>query len=128
MIHFFLECCLYVEAREPLRNNLKFLEGLIIETEIWGAKFTIIQISAAVHETNETFYSIVKTLHILKLAISFCAIFSHYYLFFHEYDIFVLLCKDILNSICYIISKILFFLIVCYTSVIIINTLLLADA
>ena len=32
MIHFFSECCLHVEAREQLRNNLQFLDGLIIET------------------------------------------------------------------------------------------------
>jgi hypothetical protein len=25
-IHFFLECCLYVEAREQLTNNLQFLD------------------------------------------------------------------------------------------------------
>jgi phosphoenolpyruvate carboxylase len=31
-IHFFLECCLYVEAREQLTNNLQFLDSLLIET------------------------------------------------------------------------------------------------
>jgi hypothetical protein len=30
-IHFFLECCLYVEAREQLTNNLQF-----IETSLFG--------------------------------------------------------------------------------------------
>ena len=28
---FFLECCLYVEAREQLINNLQFLDSLLIE-------------------------------------------------------------------------------------------------
>ena len=27
-INFFLECCLYVEAREQLTNNLQFLDSL----------------------------------------------------------------------------------------------------
>ena len=31
-IHFFLECCLYDEAREQLTNNLQFLDSLLIET------------------------------------------------------------------------------------------------
>jgi hypothetical protein len=31
-INFFLECCLYVEAREQLTNNLQFLDSLLIET------------------------------------------------------------------------------------------------
>ena len=31
-IHFFLECCLYVEARDQLTNNLQFLDSLLIET------------------------------------------------------------------------------------------------
>ena len=36
-IHFFLECCLYVEAREQLTNNLQFLDSLIIiETLLFG--------------------------------------------------------------------------------------------
>jgi hypothetical protein len=29
---FFLECGLYVEAREQLTNNLQFLDSLIIES------------------------------------------------------------------------------------------------
>ena len=29
-IHFFLECCLYVEAREQLTNNLQFLDSFTI--------------------------------------------------------------------------------------------------
>jgi hypothetical protein len=35
-IHFFLECCLYVEAREQLTNNLQFLDSLLIETLLFG--------------------------------------------------------------------------------------------
>ena len=35
-IHFFLECCLYVEAREQLTNNLQFLDSLFIETLLFG--------------------------------------------------------------------------------------------
>ena len=35
-IHFFLECCLYVEAREQLTNNLQFLDSLLIETLVFG--------------------------------------------------------------------------------------------
>jgi hypothetical protein len=35
-IHFFLECCLYVEAREQLANNLQFLDSLLIETLLFG--------------------------------------------------------------------------------------------
>ena len=31
-----LECCLYVEAREQLTNNLQFLNNLIIETLLFG--------------------------------------------------------------------------------------------
>jgi len=56
-----------------------------------------IQISAVVHQTNQTFYPAVITLHILNFAICFCvnrfSIFSC--LLFHEYDISVLLSKDI---------------------------------
>ena len=36
VIHFFLECYLYVEAREQLINNLQFLDSLIIETLLYG--------------------------------------------------------------------------------------------
>jgi hypothetical protein len=32
----FLECCLYVEAREQLTNNLQFLDSLLIETLLFG--------------------------------------------------------------------------------------------
>jgi hypothetical protein len=32
----FLECCLYVEAREQLTNNLQFLDSLLIETVLFG--------------------------------------------------------------------------------------------
>ena len=35
-IHFFLECCLYVEAREQLTNNLQYLDSLLIETLLFG--------------------------------------------------------------------------------------------
>ena len=35
-IHFLLECCLYVEVREQLTNNLQFLDNLIIETLDFG--------------------------------------------------------------------------------------------
>jgi hypothetical protein len=35
-IHFFQECCLYVEAREQLTNNLQFLDSLLIETLLFG--------------------------------------------------------------------------------------------
>ena len=35
-IHFFLECCLYVEAREQLTNNLQFLDSSLIETLLFG--------------------------------------------------------------------------------------------
>jgi hypothetical protein len=35
-IHFFLECFLYVEAREQLTNNLQFLDSLLIETLLFG--------------------------------------------------------------------------------------------
>ena len=35
-IHFFLECCLYVEARDQLTNSLQFLDSLIIETLLFG--------------------------------------------------------------------------------------------
>ena len=35
-IHFFLECCLYVEAREQLTNNLQFLDSLPIESLLFG--------------------------------------------------------------------------------------------
>jgi hypothetical protein len=35
-IHFFLEWCLYVEAREQLTNNLQFLDSLLIETLLFG--------------------------------------------------------------------------------------------
>jgi hypothetical protein len=35
-IHFFLECCLYAEAREQLTNNLQFLDSLLIETLLFG--------------------------------------------------------------------------------------------
>jgi hypothetical protein len=35
-IHFFLECCLYVEAREQLTNNLQFLAILLFETLLFG--------------------------------------------------------------------------------------------
>ena len=34
-IHFFLKCCLYVEAREQLTNNLQFLNSLIIESFLY---------------------------------------------------------------------------------------------
>ena len=34
--HFFLECCLYVEAREQLTNNLQFLDSLLIEALLFG--------------------------------------------------------------------------------------------
>ena len=30
--HYFLECCLYVEAHEQLTNNLQSLDSLLIET------------------------------------------------------------------------------------------------
>ena len=36
VIHFFLECYLYVEAREQLTNNLQFLDSLLIETLLFG--------------------------------------------------------------------------------------------
>jgi hypothetical protein len=32
----FLECCLYVEAREQLTNNLQFLDSILIETLLFG--------------------------------------------------------------------------------------------
>jgi hypothetical protein len=35
-IHFFLECCLYVEVREQLTNNPQFLDSLLIETLLFG--------------------------------------------------------------------------------------------
>ena len=35
-IHFVLECCLYVEAREQLTNNMQFLDSLLIETLLFG--------------------------------------------------------------------------------------------
>ena len=35
-IHFFLECCLDVEAREQLTNNLQFLDSLLIENLLFG--------------------------------------------------------------------------------------------
>ena len=35
-IYFLLECCLYVEVREQLTNNLQFLDNLIIETLHFG--------------------------------------------------------------------------------------------
>ena len=35
-IHFFLEYCLYVEAREQLTNNLQFLDSLLIEALLFG--------------------------------------------------------------------------------------------
>ena len=35
-IHFFLECCLYVEAREQLTNNLQLIDSLLIETLLFG--------------------------------------------------------------------------------------------
>ena len=35
-IHFFLDCCLYVEAREQLTNNLQFLDSLLIKALLFG--------------------------------------------------------------------------------------------
>jgi hypothetical protein len=33
---FVLECCLHVEAREQLTNNLQFIDNLIIETLLFS--------------------------------------------------------------------------------------------
>ena len=35
-IHFFLDCCLYVEDRGQMTNNLQFLDSLRIETLLFG--------------------------------------------------------------------------------------------
>jgi hypothetical protein len=36
MILFFLECRLYVEAREQLSNNQQFFDSLLIKTLLFG--------------------------------------------------------------------------------------------
>jgi hypothetical protein len=40
-IHFFLDCCLYVEAREQLTNNLQFLDSLLIKALLFGDDTTL---------------------------------------------------------------------------------------
>jgi len=106
-IYFFLECCLYVEARKQLTNNLQFLDSLLMETLLFGddslSKEQNLQIfkscSAVVHQTNETFYPRVITLNILNLTIFFCEHFSPSLISLHEYDNSVLLLKDITQYI-----------------------------
>jgi hypothetical protein len=75
-IHFFLEWCLYVEAREQLTNNLQFFDSLLIETLLFGddslSEAQNAQIFKSVQlyiKTNEAFYPTVITLHILNSAI-----------------------------------------------------------
>jgi hypothetical protein len=36
VFNFFLECCLYVEDRELLRDSPQFLDNLIIENLLFG--------------------------------------------------------------------------------------------
>ena len=43
MRFFFLECGLYVEAREQLTNNLQFLDSLIIESFLFFAMITYLR-------------------------------------------------------------------------------------
>jgi hypothetical protein len=69
--------------------------------KVWShrTKCTNIQVSAVVHQTNETFYPTVITLHILNLTIFFCEHFSPLLISPHEYDNSVLLLKDITQYI-----------------------------
>ena len=113
---FFLMCCksIYAEAREQLTNNLHFLDSLIIKTLLFGDKYTdnlaiwgkiiiTIQISAVVHQTNETFYSTVITLHMLNLAILFCVnLYIHCCFLFHR-NMTILYCYVIIYWTRYVI-------------------------
>ena len=113
---FFIEFCLYVETRELLRSNLRFIDSLIIEHLLFGND------SSSEEQNSQIFKSV--QLYILKRDVLshsdhtsyiefkyflLCNLFLNCCFFFHEYDNPVLLRKDILNSIYYIILKIPFF-------------------
>ena len=98
-IHFFLECSLYVEAREQLTNNLQFLDSLInIETLLFGDDSLSEEQNAQIFKSVQLYIKQTKRFYptvILNLAIFFVNFFSPLLSFYQEYDNYALLLKDI---------------------------------
>ena len=77
VFNFFLECCLYVEDRELLRDSPQFLDNLIIENLLFGND------SLSEEQNSQIFKSVQLYVKQTKRFSPQCKFCLHYSLFFH---------------------------------------------
>ena len=96
-IHFFLECCLYVESREQLTNNLQFLDSLLIETFLFGDDSLSEEQYAQIFKSVQLYIKQAKSFthsdhtSYIKFNYFLLCTFSPLLIYPHEYDNSVLL-------------------------------------